>query len=796
MPASAPAPRRGLIVAIVLAAIVVIAEASWLVWSMRPAPTAPAMALEADEAPPPVVPPQPGTLDLAAELAEIDARYALAPDRRFVAAGELLKTWTGAEPLPVPDGDFAARFAALRAQVTPLPSRAPARGLRDASPLALSRALRELSDALDDGAPDAATAAAGAEVIGLLSELYADRYHRPDVLVVQGLALLAMADPADPVTMRAHALVASSMGDGEAARAAVEALPERDAVRAWVLGADAATTLEALAPWDPVARTLLALELAARGEAPDAPWPRVWRGLADVDTEPARLALLAAPADAIGLCAMAGARQELAWVRVRRDSAPQVMASLAATASLVDRDADALDGLVEALDSRWRAEAPTLLRDQTMWRALCLDPLAEALVAHARVFDPAEDPGRWGPTVRAQLASSDQAGLRARAALATRERAAALGTLDVDEVLGVLDELGPGAFERVATAWAGSAPLDDRGRLALVQGAAQRLDDRFYHRYTLAHLARTVLFDDRLAERIGPVDPFAQPAPRHDLDRLADDAAARWQAGDAAGAAIAIAAFPYPASDEAWRRAVGPAFASALFAASDAEVAAAATALADAGVEPAVRRALLEALGTWHEGVVDARPGLAFELLDGVPLEGADDWGAIAAMAAMLEHGRGAPAAARWLDATIDRTWREPFALAAWEHGLTDALWTFVSPDGLPPARADYIWLLRATAPPADAERDALLTAWLDEPPHSHYHHIASVLTARAELGDVAGLAVDRERRCELAWFVGLRARSAGDEDTARAWFRVAVETGAERMVEWRWAWLALAATR
>ncbi len=796
MPASVPAPRRGLLVAIALAATVVVAEVSWLVWSIRSEPSLLAPPAAAAEAPPAVVPQVAGSFDLSAELASIDASYLLAPDRRFVAAGELLRTWTGAEPLPVPDGDFEARLAALRTQATPIPSRNPARGLRDASPLALSRALRELSDALDAGAPDTAAAAAGAELMGVLGELYADRYHRPDVLVGYGLALLAMADPGDPVTIRAHALIASCTGNGAAASAAVADLPDRDAVRAWVLGRDAEPSVAALAPWDGVARELAAVDAAADGEVPDAPWPRVWRRLGDVDSEPARLAVLAAPADVIGLCAMAAARPELAYLRIRRDSDVQAMASLNASVALVDRRAETLDALVAAMDTNWRAEAPSLVRDDTMWRALCLDPLAEALVAHARVFDPAEDPGRWGPTVRAQLASSDQAGLRARAALATRERAAALGTLDVDEVLGVLDELGPGAFERVATAWAGSAPLDDRGRLALVQGAAQRLDDRFYHRYTLAHLARTVLFDDRLAERIGPVDPFARPAPQHDLDRLADDAAARWQAGDAAGAAIAIAAFPYPASDEAWRRSVGPAFARALFGASDAEVAAAATALADAGVEPAVRRALLEALGTWHEGVVDARPGLAFELLDGVPLEGADDWGAIAAMAAMLEHGRGAPAAARWLDATIDRTWREPFALAAWEHGLTDVLWTFVSPDGLPPARADYIWLLRATAPPADEERDALLTAWLDEPPHSHYHHIASVLTARAELGDVAGLAVDRERRCELAWFVGLRARSAGDEDTARAWFRVAVETGAERMVEWRWAWLALAATR
>ena len=135
MPAPAPAPRRGLLVAIALAAVVVIAEVSWLAWSMRvqTAPLTPTAATA--EAPPPVVPPAAGTFDLVAELDAIDARYVLAPDRRFVAAGALLRTWTGAEPVPVPDGDFEARLAALRTQAAPVPARSPARGLRDASPL-------------------------------------------------------------------------------------------------------------------------------------------------------------------------------------------------------------------------------------------------------------------------------------------------------------------------------------------------------------------------------------------------------------------------------------------------------------------------------------------------------------------------------------------------------------------------------------------------------------------------------------------------------------------------------------
>jgi len=68
------------------------------------------------------------------------------------------------------------------------------------------------------------------------------------------------------------------------------------------------------------------------------------------------------------------------------------------------------------------------------------------------------------------------------------------------------------------------------------------------------------------------------------------------------------------------------------------------------------------------------------------------------------------------------------------------------------------------------------------------YHMLTRFLTGLATEKEVLALATDPKKRCEIAYYIGLRAQGEGRYADASDWYRVSIETGLIQNGEYRWA--------
>ena len=168
-----------------------------------------------------------------------------------------------------------------------------------------------------------------------------------------------------------------------------------------------------------------------------------------------------------------------------------------------------------------------------------------------------------------------------------------------------------------------------------------------------------------------------------------------------------------------------------------------------------------------------------------------------------LKKWRGEEAALAWL-----REQTAPY-MATQSVGLTltlvyqeqhfELLWNYAGDPGHS-AVADFIWLLRAAA--------SLKSGATEQQHRELFNHYASLHSANAYqvMGRyLLGLATQDEllfhaktakRRCEIAYYLGVKAEADGRFEEASDWYRVAVETGRKTDGEFHWAHADLASWR
>lgn len=158
-----------------------------------------------------------------------------------------------------------------------------------------------------------------------------------------------------------------------------------------------------------------------------------------------------------------------------------------------------------------------------------------------------------------------------------------------------------------------------------------------------------------------------------------------------------------------------------------------------------------------------------------------------------LEELQGEDAALRWIRERLPPARRNSFSVVAYGEGAHDLLWTVIDE----PERRDQpstVWLMRAAAHTEWGEndrpgrREALLEYYegrtLDDP----YDVMGAYLMGLVDQERLFQLGDEPDRRCEIAYYLGLRAEVEGRMADAVAWHRVVLETQQTDEFEYRWS--------
>ena len=157
-----------------------------------------------------------------------------------------------------------------------------------------------------------------------------------------------------------------------------------------------------------------------------------------------------------------------------------------------------------------------------------------------------------------------------------------------------------------------------------------------------------------------------------------------------------------------------------------------------------------------------------------------------------LKAWRGEQEALAWLRARIPAPALNPSSMIVYGESEFDLLWDLIRrpQDG---QHSNAVWLYRAAASirrdGESASHRRALEKHFEASHGSFYHVLGRYLLGYATAEEVMPLVTDKNKRCEAAYYLGLRAMHEGRFNDASDWFRIAVETGQIRMGEYRWAY-------
>ena len=156
-----------------------------------------------------------------------------------------------------------------------------------------------------------------------------------------------------------------------------------------------------------------------------------------------------------------------------------------------------------------------------------------------------------------------------------------------------------------------------------------------------------------------------------------------------------------------------------------------------------------------------------------------------------LKRWRGPAEALRWMRSAVPDEMREPAAMIFYREDEGSLLWELI---GEPPHddHGRFVWLMRAAAAvdaglATDPHR-AELMAYYGQSGKDPYFVMGRHLVGLATEEEMLDLADAPDRRCEVAYYLGVRARAEGRYEDASEWFLVAVATGQTQEGEYTWA--------
>lgn len=181
----------------------------------------------------------------------------------------------------------------------------------------------------------------------------------------------------------------------------------------------------------------------------------------------------------------------------------------------------------------------------------------------------------------------------------------------------------------------------------------------------------------------------------------------------------------------------------------------------------------------------------AFEMVSRLHLEGYENLVLVIDGYTYLKRWKGRPVALKWLRNKVPSRMLNGGSVVIYQQEELDLLWDLY-PDPVQGQHSDSVWLLRAASSirlgPHDPHREALLNHYA-KPGKGRYNAIGRYLMGFTTEEEVLSLATDPKKRCETAYFVGLRAVGERRYNDASDWFRVTMETGQYENGEYQWAY-------
>lgn len=236
-----------------------------------------------------------------------------------------------------------------------------------------------------------------------------------------------------------------------------------------------------------------------------------------------------------------------------------------------------------------------------------------------------------------------------------------------------------------------------------------------------------------------------------------------------------------------WARDVAPAFAEVFAERPPHEATTAVEALHGAGVPLSHLQSLPYALAereAWESAFQAASAIRASHVLESVYIS-------LQAYGHLI-RARGRHAAVEWLRSRLPGSLAVQGALLLYESGHTELLWELFDDPGRGDL-ADFAWLMRAAAAVEEGldthPRRAELLAHYRRGRSDPYHVMGRYLVGLSGEDEMVALMTAPDRRCEVSYYLGVRALGEGRYRDASDWFRVVTETGLTHEGEYRWAY-------
>ena len=256
-----------------------------------------------------------------------------------------------------------------------------------------------------------------------------------------------------------------------------------------------------------------------------------------------------------------------------------------------------------------------------------------------------------------------------------------------------------------------------------------------------------------------------------------------WEEGRYELAAKRLKEWKYPIDAVKWRFQIGKAFCDVLAANDDAK--------------KAFKAFLAAGISHWDLKNIPImlakadRNELAFRLNNMLFGRGLANLDFILTSYGYLKQSNGKDAADLWIRKKIPATMRNPAGMIFFAQKEYDLLWDLID-ESEQNKHADFIWLLRAAAwvKSNDDNRNhkEKLHDYYSKNDRTYYNKIGRFLMEFDSGENLLAGAVNANKRCELAYYFGLKAQGEGDYDLASDWYHIALETGMIKMGEYRWA--------
>ncbi|MEW6713522.1 MAG: hypothetical protein AB1306_00320 [Nitrospirota bacterium] len=157
-----------------------------------------------------------------------------------------------------------------------------------------------------------------------------------------------------------------------------------------------------------------------------------------------------------------------------------------------------------------------------------------------------------------------------------------------------------------------------------------------------------------------------------------------------------------------------------------------------------------------------------------------------------LKNWQGKERGLEWIRERVPQHFINTSSVIFFSQAEYDLLWDLIQE----PDKGEYpefVWLLRAAAikiqkKDKNDQRYKSVLKYFQEHNNGHYQVIGRYLLGLETEKKVLALATDAGKRCEVAYYIGLKSQADGFYGNASDWYHIAVETGQQNAGEYRWA--------